>query len=82
MSIELDPDLEREIERQAKAHGYEQASDYLRSLVGPDEKATDHATEEVDLKKTEAWRHVQHLKGTATRGLTADQIMEETRSEV
>lgn len=76
MAITIDPQLEQEIEEQARVHGYHNPSAYLRDFMKQNRESQDA------LKQTRGWQLVEHLRGTASRHISADEIMRQTRSEV
>lgn len=76
MAITIDPQLEQEIVEQARIHGYDSPSAYLHDLV----KRSGAFQEKFD--QTRGRKIVERLRGTASRRISADEIMAETRSEI
>ena len=85
MTITLKPETEQYLRERARELGLHDPSLYVERLLDRERDQDGDDTGEIsdeELRKTDAWRVVERMKGTATRGLTADQIMAETRSEV
>lgn len=76
MSITIDPQIEHEIEQRARARGYGRPGDYIAELVKNDVRI---AADEARPGKARQW--IDRIRGTATSGLTSDEIMEMTRSD-
>ena len=83
MALTIDPQLEHEIEERAHARGYRQPADYLADLVRQERQAAADPEQGRPAEPLSRGRAaVERMRGTATSGLTTDQIMEMTRSEV
>lgn len=78
MSITIDPPLAHEIEEQARVHGFRQARDYLADLVSREKRIANNAG---DGQRSPARQWIERIRGTATGGLTTEQVMELTRGE-
>lgn len=76
MSITIDPQLEHEIERRARTLGYGRPGDYIAELVKNDVRVV---ADEAQPGKARQW--IDRIRGTATSGLTTDEIMNMTRSD-
>ncbi len=85
MTITFEPETEQFLEEEARKEGLRDAATLVKRLVDRHkaQKAGDpDAISDEELRQTEAWRIVEQLAGTATRDVTTDQLMAETRSEV
>lgn len=74
MAITLKPEVERWAEEQAHKQGLSSASAYVEQTL--------EAIRKQGQPLTRGQRAVERLRGTAAGGLTTDEIMEMTRSEV
>ena len=75
ITLDIDDETLKLLEEQAHEEGLPEARDLAERVLR--ERAHRHR----DPKWQEARQAVEQMKGTATRGLTADEIMAETRGE-
>ena len=79
LTLTLPPESEAYLRDRTRDLGFAHPSEYVQRLVEQDRSRT---AGEAAPSASPGRRIVERLQGTATRGLTAEQIMAETRSEV
>ena len=81
MTITLQPETERYLEDQAKKQGLDNASQYVERLIQRDQNERDVPEGDVPEGET-VDQYLDRIRGSLKTGLTTEQIMDLTRSEV
>ena len=77
MPIELNPDLEAYAETRARELGLQSASDWISRLVEAERQREPTVSE----NGGRGWEVVKQMTGTATSGLSTDDILAMTREQ-
>ena len=85
MTITLQPETEQYLEEEAKREGLRDAATLVQRLIDrhkAQRTLTKKNLTDEEVRQSDAWRVIERLTGTATRNITTDELMAETRSEV